>query len=115
VAVPDPEQEVAVDVPAARLLPQLRRLDRRHEQLEGACPVHFLPHDPLDLAQHPQAEGHPGEEAGGQPADEPCAQHQLVADDLGVGGHFLEGREWQLGEAHGARVSGGSVRAGAAF
>ena len=59
-------------------------------ELQGACPVHLLAHDPLDLLQRPQADRQPGIEPGGQAADHSGAQHELVADDLRIGGHVPE-------------------------
>ena len=77
-------------LPAAGLLPELGRLHGRHQHLERAGAVHFLADDPLDLAQHAQAHRQPGVEAGRQPADQAGAQHQLVADDLGIGGNVSQ-------------------------
>ena len=37
--------------PAAGFLPQFCRLNCRHDELQGARPVHLLAHDPLDLFQ----------------------------------------------------------------
>ena len=39
----------------------------------------------------------PGIQAGRQAADHAGAQHELVADDLRVGGHFFEGGNGVLG------------------
>src|SRR6266702_4767373 len=62
--------------------------------------VHLLAHDRLDLAHHPQPERHPGVNAAGEPADKARANHQLVADELRVGGSFLERRKEIPGSAH---------------
>ncbi|MNZ43497.1 hypothetical protein D3C78_611000 [compost metagenome] len=101
VAVLDAQQLGAVLLPAPGFLPQLGRLDRRHQHLEGAGGVHFLAHDVLHLAQHAQAHRQPGVQAGGELADHPGAQQQLVADDHGVGGGFFQGRDQILAGAHG--------------
>ena len=77
-------------VPAAGLLPQLGRLDRRHQQLQRAGPVHLLADDSLDLAKHLEAHREPRVEPRGQASDQAGAQHQLVADHLGFGRKFLE-------------------------
>jgi len=47
----------AVVVQAAAFLPQLRRLQHRHENLLGTRSIHFLAHDVLDLLQHAEAQG----------------------------------------------------------
>ena len=90
--VPEAQQFGAVLGPAAGFLPQLRRLDRRHAQLQGAGPVHLLADDALDLLQRAQAERHPRVQARGEAADQTRPQHELVTDDLRVGGYFLDGR-----------------------
>jgi hypothetical protein len=89
VPVADAQHLRAVGVVAAALAPQVGRLDGRHQQLDRAGAVLLLAHDLLDLLEHPKAERQPGVDAGGGLADEAGAQHQLVADDLGVGGRFL--------------------------
>jgi hypothetical protein len=105
VAVLDPQQLGAVLLPTPGLLPQLGRLHRGHEHLEGAGAVHLLAHDGLDLAHNAQAERHPGIDPSGQPADHSRADHQLVADQFRVGGSFLEGCEKVSGSAHSAEPS----------
>ena len=62
--------------------------------------VHFLADHGLDLAQHAQAQRRPRVEPGGELADHAGLQHQLVADDFGVGGRFLAGAEMELRQAH---------------
>ena len=94
------QQLRTVLLPAARFLPELRRLHDRHRQFHRAGAVHLLAHDRFHLAQHAQAERQPGVDAGGEPADEARAQHQPVARDLGLGGHFLLRRDEKLGSFH---------------
>ena len=101
VAILDAQQLRAHFFPPARLLPQLGRVDARHQHLERAGAVHFLAHDRLDLVQHAHADRQPGVEPLAQRADVARAQQQLVADDFGVGRGFLGGREGELAEAHG--------------
>ncbi len=60
------QQLRAVLVPASGLLPQLGGLHHRHQQFDRAGAIHLLAHDGLDLAQHAQAQRHPGVDAGGQ-------------------------------------------------
>ena len=77
-------------LPTARFLPQFGRLHCRHRQLDGPRSIHLLANDRLDLAQHAQADRHPGVDAARQTFDHPGAQHELVADDLGVSRGFFE-------------------------
>ncbi len=91
------EQFRAVLAPSARLLPQFSRLDGRHAQFQGPRPVHFLADDALDLVQGAQTHRKPGVQASRQAANHAGPQHQLMADDLGVGGNFLERRNRMLG------------------
>ena len=100
VAVLDAQQLGPVLFPAARFLPQLGWLHGRHQHLERARPVHFLAHDLLDLAQHPQADGQPREQAAGQAPDQAGAQHELVADHLGIGRNVAQGIDWIRRESH---------------
>ncbi len=83
--------------PAAGFLPQFRRLYGRHGQFQGACAIHLLAHDALHLAQRAQAQRQPNIQPGREAADHAGAQHELVADDLRVGGHFFERRNRVLG------------------
>ena len=72
----------------------------QNQEFERACAVHFFPNDSLHLAQHAQAERHPGEEAGRETSNKAGAEHELVAHDLGFGRHFLERGQRELGIAH---------------
>ena len=56
VAVGDAQHFPAIIVVAATLAPQLRRLDRRHQNFLTARRVHLLAHDLLDPAQRAIAE-----------------------------------------------------------
>ena len=49
-------------------------------------PVHFLPQLALRLAQYPKARRQSGVKVGSELADDACLPHELVADDLRVGG-----------------------------
>ena len=100
VPVGDAQQLRAVFHPAPGFLPQLGRLDGRHQDFKRPRPVHLLADDRLDLAQDPQSHGHPAVQAGRQAADQAGAQHQLVADDLGVSRYFLEVDDRVGGQAH---------------
>jgi hypothetical protein len=52
--------------------------------------VHFLADDPLGLLQGLEAHGEPGIQSGCEAADHPGPQHELMTDDLGVGGNVSE-------------------------
>ncbi len=86
------QQQRAVLVPATGLLPQFGRLHCRHQQFERAGTVHLLADHFFHLAQDSEAQRHPGEQARGEPANQPGSKHQLVADDLRLSGDFLERR-----------------------
>ena len=100
VAVTQAQQFRPELVPAAGFLPQLCGLNRGHEQFDGTGAVHLLAHDGLDFAQCTQADRQPGVHAGGEAADQPCAQHELVADDLRIGGDVAQGVDGVGGESH---------------
>ena len=68
-AVLEAEDVVAVLGPAAARLEGLLGQQRGEEQLLGADGVHLLADDALDVAQHAQAEGQPGVDAGADAAD----------------------------------------------
>ncbi len=101
VPVLDLEHLRAEQRPAASLLPQFGGLHRRHQQFVGAGAVHLLADDALDLAQHAQAQRHPGVEARAEAADQTGAEHQLVRDQFGFVGRFLERGDKELRAAHG--------------
>ncbi len=103
-AVLDLEQLPAELFPTPGGVPQLAWLDggKQHFHCTGA--VHLLAHDGLDLAQHAQAQRRPGVQPGGQLADHARAQHQAVADQLGVGRGFLGGVQVELGKTHRASL-----------
>jgi hypothetical protein len=100
-AILDAQHHRAVQVPAAGLAPELGRLDRGCDELHGARAVHLLAHDRLHLAQHLETQRHPRIEAAAELADEPRAQHQLVAGELRFLGRFLQRGEVVTGGAHG--------------
>jgi hypothetical protein len=110
VAVDDAQHLGTVGVVAARLAPQVGQLQGRHQQLDGPGPVHLLADDLLDLVEHLQAQRQPGVDARRLLADHARAQHQLVRDDLGVGGGFFQNGQEIARQAHGRDVSGNSRR-----
>ena len=108
VPVLDAQQLRAELVPAAGFDPQLGGLHGRHQHFERAGAVHLLADDGLDLAQHAQADRQPRVHAAGEAADQAGAQHQLVADDLGIGGNVAQGSDGIGRESHFA--SGGQKK-----
>ena len=107
VAVADAQHLGPVGIVAAALAPQLGRLQRRHQHFLRAGAVLLLAHDLLDLLEHAKAERQPGINPRRRLPDQSRAEHQLVADDLGVRRAFLEDGEKGSGPAHGA----GALRA----
>ena len=75
VAVFDAQQFFAVKLPAAGFLPQLGRLDYRHQQFHTAGFVHLFAHDVFHFAQNAQAHRHPSIQAGSHRFDQAGAYH----------------------------------------
>src|SRR6185312_5984497 len=92
---------LAIGIVAATFAPEIRRLQRRHEQLQGACPVLLLLDDALHLHQHLVAERQPGIASGRLLLEHASAQHELVRDDLRLLGCLLEEGEEVLAQPHG--------------
>lgn len=89
-AVLDAQHFLAVVIITAAFLPELGRLQRRHQKLDGAGAVLLLPDDPVDLVQHTFAERQPGINASRLLPDHARTQHQAVGDDLRFLGVFLQ-------------------------
>jgi hypothetical protein len=104
VAVFDPQQLLAVALPAPRLHPQLAGVNGRPEELDGAGAVHLLADDGLELLHGAEAERQIGVNSGGNFADHPGAHHQSLADDVGVGRDFAQGVDEGLAPAHGRGI-----------
>ena len=100
-AVLEAEHLAADGVEAAALLPDLCRLQDRHEHLLAADRVHLLADDLLDLLHHAPAGRQVHVDAGGELAHEAGADHQLVADGLRAGRILFHGGQKQLTDAHG--------------
>ena len=97
------ELEQLVDAVAAAALPELGRVDDRHQHLLRADRVQLLAHDLRHVLVHAPAGRQPRPQAAAELADEPGADHQLVRERLGVGGRLLLGRQEVVGEAgHGS-------------
>ena len=100
VPVLDAHQLGAVLLEPSRLLPELGRLNHRHQQLDAAGAVHLFANDALDPADDAQAHRHVGVDAGRQALDEAGAHHEPVAHDFGIGGRFLQRRDEELTGFH---------------
>src|SRR2546421_73733 len=72
--------------------------------------VLLFSNDALDLLQYAEAKRQPRINAGCGLPYQPCSKHELVADDLGVRGGFLEDREKGTGPTHGAGLYGPALR-----
>ena len=114
VAVLEPEHLVLDVVPAARLLPELRRVEHRHRDLLAADRVHLLPDDGIHLVDRALAERQVDVDPRRELANETGADHEPVAGRLGVRGILSEGRDERRAPAHGLAPSGRGVAAGAA-
>ena len=82
----EPQQIIANVVPAARLLPDFRRLHHRHNEFLAADGIHFLPQHLLDLGRHPCAEREQAVNARCKLAYVAPAHQQLVVGHVGFGG-----------------------------
>ena len=100
VSIDDAQHFRPVGVVAPGLAPEIGKLQGRHQQLDGAGAIHLLPHDLLDLLQHPQAERQPRVDAGGFLADHASTQHQAMRNDLRFLGIVAENRQEIFGQAH---------------
>src|SRR5262245_66382288 len=65
VPVLDAQHFRAVGVVATALAPKVRKLQRRHQQLDCARAILLLAYNLLDLLEHPKAERQPGVDPGG--------------------------------------------------
>ena len=102
VAVLHAQELLAVVLPAAALLPQLRGTDRGQQHLLRAGALHLLANDALDLTEHAHAERQEVVDPTRDLTDHSGAQHQLVAHDLGLGGHLTQRRNQKSSLAHGS-------------
>ena len=111
-AVPDPQHFRPVGVVAPALAPQLRRLNRGHQQLLRTGPVLLLAHHLFNATQHPQPRRQPGVDPGRGLPHQPGPQHQPVRHDLCLGRNLLDGGDERAGEAHRspAAMGGGPYR-----
>ena len=100
VPVLDAQHLLAIGIVAPALAPEIGRLDRRHQDLDGAGAILFLADHRADLVEHAQAERQPGIDAGRLLADHARTQHQPVGDDLGLLGRIAQKGQEVAGETH---------------
>ena len=86
VSVLEPEDVVAILLPAMRRLVGLARQQRREVHLLRPDAVDLLAHHAFDLVQDAQAQRQPGPDAGGGLADIAGPLQQTRGIDVGVGG-----------------------------
>ena len=99
--VADTQHLGTVSIVATAFAPQVGRLQRRHQHFLSAGTVLLLADDLLDLLENPEAKRQPGVNTGRRLPNQAGPKHQLVADDLGVCGAFLENGKKGTGPAHG--------------
>ena len=68
--------------------------------------IPFLAYDVFHFAQDAQAKRHPCVNPPGQSFDQAGTHHQLMADDLGIGGRFFQRGNEIVRRAHGSLSSG---------
>ncbi len=100
VPVLDAQHLRAVIAVAPALLPDLRRLDRGHQKLDGARPVLLLANDLLDLFQNAKAQRQPRINPGARLADHARPEHEPVGDDFRLFGIVAQNREEIAAESH---------------
>ena len=93
VPVGDAQHFRAIGIVAAAFAPQIRQLQRRHQEFDGAGAVLLFANDLLDLLQDPQAQRQPGIDARRLLPHHAGAQHQAMGDDLRLLGHLTKNRQ----------------------
>ena len=103
-----PQHFIAVAVIASAFAPQIGRLQRGHQHRNMAGSNLFFVNDILKLAQHFKAHRQPRIDPGAGLLDHPCAQHQPMADNLGIDGVFFQHGHKVAGQAHAASLQAGN-------
>ena len=98
--VPQLHEVFAVADIAAGLLPKFQRLKRRQQNLGTSDGVHLLADDLRRLLQAAQSQRQKVISPGGQLTNQPRSNHELMADDLGIGRVFLLSRDERLAPTH---------------
>ena len=100
VAIPKARHVAADLIPAARLLPQLGRMYHGQGHLLAADGIHLSTKDLFDLLFGAQRQREKIKNPSGDLVNHAGTHHQLVADHVGVSGHFAQGLKKQLGKTH---------------
>ena len=95
-AVLEPQELAAVELPAPALLPQLARLHGGHQQLLAAVLLQFFAHDRLELADAAQRQRQVVVDAGGHFLDHAGTHHELLADHVRIARRLAVGLEKEL-------------------
>ena len=95
-AVLEAEKLFTVERPTGALLPEFGRLDRRHQELLATIPLQLLPNDGLELLDTAVGQGEIVVDSGGQLLNHTGADHQLLADDVGVPRNLTKGLNQSL-------------------
>ena len=101
VPVGDPQHLLAVVIVAPGLPPEIRGLDRRHQERDGPGKLLLLMDNLLDPAQHLVAERQPGVDPRSFLTDHARSEHEPVADDLRLRRGLLEDGQEISAQAHG--------------
>ena len=98
-AVLQAEQVVAVFGPSVGPLICITRQQCREVHFLEAGTIHFLAHDPLNIAEHEIPERQPREDARRDPTNEAGTRQQLVTRHNGVGRILTQGAQEIRGQA----------------
>jgi hypothetical protein len=98
-AVLEPEDAVAVGLPAATGLVRVARQQGGEVHFLRAEGLELLADDPLDLAAHLEAQWQPREDPGSLAADVPGAHEQAMARHLGIDRVLAQGADEELRES----------------
>ena len=99
-AVLDLEQNIAGSFGTTTLLPNVGRLQSRHEDFNRIRTIHFLADDLFNLAQSAESKRQKGINATRKLTDESRTQQQFVRNDLRIRRSFAEGRNQSFSPAH---------------
>ncbi len=100
VPVLEPEQLLAIEVPASGFSPQLRRRGDGHEQFLRSRPIHLFANDAFDFTEHSQAQREIGVDSGRDLPDQAGAQHEAMADRFSLAWIFSQCGDKGFGNAH---------------
>ena len=100
-AVGDAQHLFAVIIIPPAFAPQIRRLQRWHQQWDMTCAFLLFVDDLLNPFEHLKAQRQPRIDAGLRLLDHARAQHVAVADNLRLGRRFFENGQEITAQAHG--------------